>query len=71
MSDGLFLNSCRDVARDYPDIQFDERYIDTVCLNIVQDPSKYDVLVSKTRLLLYFRINYFFLYYQTSIFLRY
>lgn len=46
MSDGLFLNSCRDVARDYPDIQFEERYIDTVCLNIVQDPSKYDVLVS-------------------------
>ncbi|XP_037930901.1 probable isocitrate dehydrogenase [NAD] subunit alpha, mitochondrial [Teleopsis dalmanni] len=45
MSDGLFLRCVRDMAEKYPEIQFEERYLDTVCLNIVQDPRKYDVLV--------------------------
>lgn len=45
MSDGLFLRCCRDMAKKYPEIKFEERYLDTVCLNMVQDPSKYDVLV--------------------------
>lgn len=46
MSDGLFLRCCREMAEKYPDIKFEEKYLDTVCLNMVQDPSKYDVLVS-------------------------
>merc|ERR1711936_441476 len=45
MSDGLFLTCCREVAGKYPEIIFEERYLDTVCLNMVQDPGKYDVLV--------------------------
>uniref|UniRef100_A0A182NR46 Isocitrate dehydrogenase [NAD] subunit, mitochondrial n=1 Tax=Anopheles dirus TaxID=7168 RepID=A0A182NR46_9DIPT len=45
MSDGLFLRCCRDMAQKYPEIKFEERYLDTVCLNMVQDPRKYDVLV--------------------------
>ncbi|XP_077283574.1 isocitrate dehydrogenase [NAD] subunit alpha, mitochondrial [Arctopsyche grandis] len=45
MSDGLFLRCCRDMAEKYPDVKFEEKYLDTVCLNMVQDPSKYDVLV--------------------------
>ncbi|XP_049871948.1 probable isocitrate dehydrogenase [NAD] subunit alpha, mitochondrial isoform X2 [Pectinophora gossypiella] len=45
MSDGLFLRCCREKATKYPDIKFEERYLDTVCLNMVQDPSKFDVLV--------------------------
>uniref|UniRef100_A0A1A9WQE6 Isocitrate dehydrogenase [NAD] subunit, mitochondrial n=1 Tax=Glossina brevipalpis TaxID=37001 RepID=A0A1A9WQE6_9MUSC len=45
MSDGLFLNSAKEVAKQYPDIPFDEMNLDTLCLNIVQDPSVYDVLV--------------------------
>ncbi|XP_017779898.1 PREDICTED: probable isocitrate dehydrogenase [NAD] subunit alpha, mitochondrial isoform X1 [Nicrophorus vespilloides] len=45
MSDGLFLRCCRDVAAKFPDIKFEEKYLDTVCLNMVQDPSQYDVLV--------------------------
>jgi len=44
MSDGLFINSCREVAREYPDIKFKEMYLDTVCLNMVQDPTEFDVL---------------------------
>merc|ERR1712117_816780 len=45
MSDGLFLKCCREAAEQHPEIKFEERYLDTVCLNMVQDPSQYDVLV--------------------------
>lgn len=45
MSDGLFLKCCRDAAEQHPNIKFEERYLDTVCLNMVQDPGLYDVLV--------------------------
>lgn len=45
MSDGLFLRCCREMAAKYPEVKFEERYLDTVCLNMVQDPKKYDVLV--------------------------
>lgn len=45
MSDGLFLRCCREMAEKYPEIKFEEKYLDTVCLSMVQDPSKYDVLV--------------------------
>ena len=36
---------CREAAERHPEVQFEEKYLDTVCLNMVQDPSKYDVLV--------------------------
>ncbi len=45
MSDGLFLRCCREAAEQNPEIRFEEKYLDTVCLNMVQDPSQYDVLV--------------------------
>ncbi|KAL1139325.1 hypothetical protein AAG570_006311 [Ranatra chinensis] len=45
MSDGLFLSCCREAAARFPDVKFEEKYLDTVCLNMVQDPSMYDVLV--------------------------
>ena len=45
LSDGLFLECARGVADDYPFIQFDEKPIDNVCLELAMDPSNYDVLV--------------------------
>lgn len=45
MSDGLFLKCCRQVAEKSKDIKFREMYLDTVCLNMVQDPTQFDVLV--------------------------
>ncbi|KAK7116817.1 isocitrate dehydrogenase [NAD] subunit alpha, mitochondrial-like isoform X2 [Littorina saxatilis] len=45
MSDGLFLKCCREVASKNKDIKFTEHYLDTVCLNMVQDPTQFDVLV--------------------------
>lgn len=45
MSDGLFLQCCREAAEANPDIKYNEMYLDTLCLNMVQDPAKFDVLV--------------------------
>lgn len=45
MSDGLFLRTCRKIAEKYPQIEFEEKYLDTVCLNMVQFPNQFDVLV--------------------------
>jgi len=45
MSDGLFLKCVREAAEEHPNIVFEEKYLDTVCLNMVQDPGMYDVLV--------------------------
>ena len=45
LSDGLFLESVRAVAADYPDVHFQDRIVDTMCLQLVQRPQDYDVLV--------------------------
>ncbi|MBP3957071.1 isocitrate/isopropylmalate dehydrogenase family protein [Gemmata sp. G18] len=45
LSDGLFLECARTVADDYPFIQFEEKPIDNVCLELAMDPSNFDVLV--------------------------
>ena len=45
MSDGLFLKCAREVADEFPFIKFDEKPIDNVCLELVLDPTKFDVLV--------------------------
>ncbi len=44
-SDGLFLEVARDVATLYPDIEFEDRIIDNMCMQLVQKPELYDVLV--------------------------
>jgi isocitrate dehydrogenase (NAD+) len=45
MSDGLFLKCAREVADEYPFIRFDEKAIDNVCMELVLDPTRFDVLV--------------------------
>ena len=45
LSDGLFLESVRSVARDYPEIVCDDRIVDAMCMNLVQTPEQFDVLV--------------------------
>jgi len=44
-SDGLFLEVSRDVAKDYPDVEFEDKIIDNMCMQLVQKPELYDVLV--------------------------
>ncbi|KAI0677606.1 hypothetical protein C8Q78DRAFT_1074290 [Trametes maxima] len=41
MSDGMFLSACRQVAKEFPEISYDEDLLDRVCLQIVQNPKPY------------------------------
>jgi isocitrate dehydrogenase (NAD+) len=45
-SDGLFLACAREVAKDYADIEFEDRIIDNMCMQLVQKPELYDVIVA-------------------------
>jgi isocitrate dehydrogenase (NAD+) len=45
LSDGLFLESTRAVARDYGDVSYDERIVDAACMQLVMRPEKFDVLL--------------------------
>jgi len=42
---GLFLSVAREVAERYPDIAFEDRIVDNMCMQLVQRPLEYDVLV--------------------------
>ncbi len=44
-TDGLLLEVSRQVATEYPDIEFDDRIVDNMCMQLVQKPELYDVLV--------------------------
>jgi len=45
LSDGLFLDSYRNVAKDYSQIKQREILVDNLCMQLVQDPTRFDVLV--------------------------
>ena len=45
LSDGLFLDSIATVAKDYPDIRFDDVIVDALCMKLVMDPTQFDILV--------------------------
>jgi isocitrate dehydrogenase (NAD+) len=45
LTDGLFLNCARQVARRYPGIDYEETIIDNLCMEIVLDPSRFDVIL--------------------------
>ncbi|EAQ82009.1 isocitrate/isopropylmalate dehydrogenase family protein [Blastopirellula marina] len=44
-SDGLYLKTATEVAKEYPDIEFEERIVDNMCMQLVQKPELYDVIV--------------------------
>jgi len=44
-SDGLFLDVSREVAKEYGDIEFEDRIVDNMCMQLIQKPELYDVLV--------------------------
>jgi isocitrate dehydrogenase (NAD+) len=45
MTDGLFLNVAREMSSEYPDVEFEERIVDNMCMQLVQKPHIYDVMV--------------------------
>lgn len=44
-TDGLFLETAREVAAEYPDIEFEDRIVDACCMKLVQNPGDFDVMV--------------------------
>jgi isocitrate dehydrogenase (NAD+) len=44
-TDGLFLAAAREVAREYPEIEYEEVLVDALCMRLVKSPQMYDVLV--------------------------
>jgi isocitrate dehydrogenase (NAD+) len=44
-TDGLYLEHSRRVAREFPDVEFEDRIVDNMCMQLVQKPELYDVLV--------------------------
>jgi isocitrate dehydrogenase (NAD+) len=45
LSDGLFLDCCRAVAQGYPEIRYDELIVDNCCMQLVLDPTRFDMLL--------------------------
>lgn len=45
MGDGLFLNCLREIAQEYPTIQYDEKQVDTMCMKLAMYPEEIDIMV--------------------------
>jgi isocitrate dehydrogenase (NAD+) len=45
-TDGLFLQTAKEVARQYPQIAFDDKLIDSACMQLVTQPGQFDVIVT-------------------------
>ena len=45
LTDGLFLDTARDVAKDYPQIPVEDRIVDNMAMQLVQRPEEYDILL--------------------------
>jgi isocitrate dehydrogenase (NAD+) len=45
LSDGLFLDCCRKVAREFPEVTYEEVIVDNMCMQLVRNPERYDVLL--------------------------
>lgn len=45
LSDGLFLKCCREVAANFPEIEYNELIVDNACMQLVMRPEKFDLLV--------------------------
>ena len=43
---GMFAEECRKVAKEYPDVEFDEMMIDSIAMKLVTDPGRFDVVVT-------------------------
>ena len=46
VTDGLFANVCSKVAKDYPDILFEQMYVDACAMNLIRQPEQFDVIVT-------------------------
>src|SRR5690606_12117871 len=47
LTDGLFLESCTDVAKDYPEIEFNDVIVDACCMQLVTKPEQFDIILTE------------------------
>ena len=47
LSDGLFLDVAREIAKEYPDIEFEELLVDNTAMQMVINPERFDVIVTE------------------------
>ena len=45
LSDGLFLQCFRNVAKEYPNIEADDKIVDNLCMQMVMNPKQFDMLL--------------------------
>ena len=46
ITDGLFAKACVDVSKDYPDVSFEQMYVDACAMNLIRQPEQFDVIVT-------------------------
>jgi len=46
VTDGLFAKACIEISKDYPEIKFEEMYVDACAMNLIRQPEKFDVVVT-------------------------
>jgi len=46
LTDGLFLDCIREISKDFPEIEYEEKIVDNMSMQLVMNPEKYDVLVA-------------------------
>ena len=46
ITDGLFAKACTDVSKDYPDVEFEQMYVDACAMNLIRQPEQFDVIVT-------------------------
>ncbi|MDX1595801.1 MAG: isocitrate/isopropylmalate dehydrogenase family protein [Nitrosopumilaceae archaeon] len=46
ITDGLFAKTCSEVAKDYPDVTFEQMYVDACAMNLIRQPHEFDVIVT-------------------------
>jgi isocitrate dehydrogenase (NAD+) len=46
VGDGFFLDTCKEIAKKYPSIEFEDKYVDAVANNLIACPENYDVLLT-------------------------
>jgi isocitrate dehydrogenase (NAD+) len=56
-TDGLFLDTAREVAKDFPDIEFEDRIVDNMAMQLVKNPEAFDVILLQTSLEIYSLIS--------------
>ena len=46
VTDGLFAKACTDISKDFPEIQFEQMYVDACAMNLIRQPEEFDVIVT-------------------------